>query len=101
MGSGFLIHYQLGLDVKHLNIFEKCIDLCNLLWYTLTNKKKGERKWELKKEKWFFFHKKKPKLGQNFNKFLKKFFGEEYDIEFLDDYIEDMYCNLIDNEEEE
>ena len=32
---------------------------------------------------------------------LESFFGEEYDIEFLDDYIEDICCNLIDNEEEE
>lgn len=32
---------------------------------------------------------------------LESFFGEEYDIEYLDDCIEDMYCNLIDNEEEE
>lgn len=32
---------------------------------------------------------------------LESFFREEYDIEFLDDYIEDICCNLIDNEEEE
>ena len=32
---------------------------------------------------------------------LEDFFGEEYDIEYLDDCIEDIYRNLIDNEDEE